>query len=170
MRSKHSWDFVCVCVWSSVYVYAVVFHWYLIRMSVRSGVLWPLDGLSHLTVPNPLLLQCRTPYDTICSNIHGLDLLMMGIMMPETWRDRSLIINIGLVASCWFISLHPLIFHVSNCLTFFFRIFLRVYTWLPNTLRTDRHSHFYVHHVLSPHKTTSELSGTVCYVTWRLVR
>jgi len=32
---------------------------------------------------------------------------MMGIMMPETCLDRSLIINIGLVASCWFISLHP---------------------------------------------------------------
>ena len=23
MRSKHSWDFVCICVWSCVYVYAV---------------------------------------------------------------------------------------------------------------------------------------------------
>jgi len=32
---------------------------------------------------------------------------MMGIMMPETCRDRSLIINIGFVASCWFISLQP---------------------------------------------------------------
>ena len=32
---KHSWDFVCVCVC----VYGVVFNWYLIRMSVRSGVL-----------------------------------------------------------------------------------------------------------------------------------
>jgi hypothetical protein len=28
-------------------------------------------------------------------------------MIPETCWDRSLIINIGLVASCWFISLHP---------------------------------------------------------------
>ena len=27
-------------------------------------------------------------------------------MIPETCWDRSLIINIGLVASCWFISLH----------------------------------------------------------------
>ena len=33
---------------------------------------------------------------------------MMGVMLPETCWDRSLIINIGLVASCWFISLHPL--------------------------------------------------------------
>ena len=47
--------------------------------------------------------QCSTPY----AIIHGLVLLMMGIMMPETCWNRSLIINIGLVASCWFISLHP---------------------------------------------------------------
>jgi len=47
--------------------------------------------------------QCRTPYAVI----HGLVLMMMGIMMPETCWDRSLIINIELVASCWFISLHP---------------------------------------------------------------
>jgi len=33
---------------------------------------------------------------------HGLILLMMGIMMPETYWDRSLIINIELFASCWF--------------------------------------------------------------------
>jgi len=46
--------------------------------------------------------QCRTPYAVI----HGLVLLMMGVMMPETCWDRSLIINIGLVAYCWFISLH----------------------------------------------------------------
>ena len=47
--------------------------------------------------------HCRTPYAVV----HGLILLMMGIMMPETFWDRSLIINIGLVASCWFLSLHP---------------------------------------------------------------
>jgi len=47
--------------------------------------------------------QCRTPYAVI----HILVLLMMGIMMPETCCDRSLIINIGLVVSCWFIPLHP---------------------------------------------------------------
>ena len=33
---------------------------------------------------------------------HGLILLMMGIMVTETCWDRSLIINIELVASCWF--------------------------------------------------------------------
>ena len=33
---------------------------------------------------------------------HGLILLMMGIMMPEHVEIESLIINIELVASCWF--------------------------------------------------------------------
>jgi len=47
--------------------------------------------------------QCRTPYAVV----HSLALLMMGIMMPETCWDISVIINIGLVASCWFLSLHP---------------------------------------------------------------
>ena len=46
--------------------------------------------------------QCRTPY----AAVHTIVLLMMGIMMPETCWD-NLIINIGLVASCWFLSLHP---------------------------------------------------------------
>jgi len=54
--------------------------------------------------------QCRTPYAVI----HGLVLLMMGIMMPKTCWDRSLIINIWLVASCWFLSLHPITKNVSN--------------------------------------------------------
>jgi hypothetical protein len=46
--------------------------------------------------------QCRIPHAVI----QGLVLLMMGIAMPETCWDRSLTMNIGLVASCWFISLH----------------------------------------------------------------
>ena len=50
--------------------------------------------------------QCRKPYAVI----HGLVLLMIGIMMPETCWDRGLVINIGLVASGWFISLHRM-FH-----------------------------------------------------------
>ena len=41
--------------------------------------------------------QCRTPHAVG----HGLLVLMMGIMMSETYWDRSLIINIELVASCW---------------------------------------------------------------------
>ena len=48
--------------------------------------------------------QCRTPY----AAVHTLVLLMIGIMMPETCWDKSLIINIRLVASCWFLSLHPM--------------------------------------------------------------
>ena len=47
--------------------------------------------------------QARTPYVAV----HNLVLLMMGIIMPETCWNKSLIINIGLVASCWFLSLHP---------------------------------------------------------------
>ena len=54
--------------------------------------------------------QCRTPY----AAVHTLFLLMMGIMMPETCWDKSLIINIGLVASCWFLSLHPTEEHQLN--------------------------------------------------------
>ena len=55
----------------------------------------------HILRFSPLLLQCRTPYAVI----HGLVLLLMGIMMPETCWDRSFIINIGLVATRWFIVL-----------------------------------------------------------------
>ena len=47
--------------------------------------------------------QCRTPY----AAVHTLVLLMMAIMMPETCWDKSLLINIRLVGSCWFLSLHP---------------------------------------------------------------
>jgi hypothetical protein len=48
-------------------------------------------------------IQCRTPY----AAVHTLVLLMMSIMMPETCWDKSLIINIRLVTSCWFLSLRP---------------------------------------------------------------
>ena len=48
--------------------------------------------------------QCRTPY----AAVHTFVLLMMGVMMHETCCDKSLIINIRLVASCWSLSLHPL--------------------------------------------------------------
>ena len=56
--------------------------------------------------------QCRTPYAVK----HDLVLLMMGIIMSETCWDRSLIINIGLVASCWFISLHIKAVHAPHSL------------------------------------------------------
>ena len=59
--------------------------------------------LSHLTVFS-LFVQCRTPYAVV----HSLVLLKKGLMMPETCWGGSLIINIRLVASCWFLSFHPL--------------------------------------------------------------
>ena len=61
-------------------------------------------------VPAPLNhshhYQCWTPY----AAVHTLVLLMMRIMMPETCSDKRLIISIRLVASCWFLSLHPLLY------------------------------------------------------------
>ena len=47
--------------------------------------------------------QYRTPFAVI----HSLVLLKMGIMMPGTCWDRSLIINTRIVSSCWFLFLHP---------------------------------------------------------------
>ena len=66
--------------------------------------------LSHLTVFIPLLLQCRTPYAVI----HSLVLLKMGIMLSETCWDISLIIRVNtrLVASCWFLFLHPIYIYI----------------------------------------------------------
>ena len=55
--------------------------------------------LSHLTVFFP---SCYSAEHHMRQAVHTLVLLMMGIMMPETCWDRSLIINIKLVASCWF--------------------------------------------------------------------
>ena len=45
--------------------------------------------------------QCRTSF----AAVHTLVLLMMGIMMPKTCWDKSLIINIRLVAHGWSLSL-----------------------------------------------------------------
>ena len=39
--------------------------------------------------------------------VRTVKVTVMGIMMPETCWDKSLIINIRLVASCWFLSLQP---------------------------------------------------------------
>ena len=50
----------------------------------------------------PQYVSGITPY----AAVHTLVLLMMGIMMSETCWDKSLIINIRLVASSWFLSLH----------------------------------------------------------------
>ena len=58
---------------------------------------------AHSLRPSSIQPQPSQPY----AAVHTLVLLMMGIVMPETCWDTSLIINIGLVASCWFLSLHP---------------------------------------------------------------
>jgi len=53
------------------------------------------------------LWLCGAGTRVVCT-VWKLSLVMkMGIMMPETCWDRSLTINIKLVTSCWFLSLHP---------------------------------------------------------------
>jgi len=68
--------------------------------------------------------QCRTPHAVV----HSLVLLMMGILVPETCWDRSLIINMELVASCWFFSLFTVVWfsvfviivYISDCFVSWF--------------------------------------------------
>jgi len=67
---------------------------------------WPSHSAHRLRPSSTQPQPAQPVQNTICSST-GLVLLMMGIMMPETCWDWSLIINIGLVASCWFLSLHP---------------------------------------------------------------
>jgi len=75
-----------------------VLHW-LCGAGTRARVPAPHNHSQHN--------QCRKLYAVIDS----LVLLMMGVMVPETCWDRSLIINIRLVASCWFFSLFTLVSH-----------------------------------------------------------
>jgi len=102
------------CIWFSALVVLAVVMWswdascvHCVKVTVRFKSNSNLHTVH--TAYDPALHnhsqhnQCRKPYTVI----HGLVLLMMGIMMPETCWDRSLIINIGFVTSCWFISLHP---------------------------------------------------------------
>ena len=63
-----------------------------------SGIIMPIISNKQLHKTTANHNQCKTPH----AAVHGLVLLMMGIMMPETCWDRSLIKHIGLVASCWF--------------------------------------------------------------------
>ena len=57
---------------------------------------------------------------TVTFTVHTLVLLMMGIMMTKTCWDKSLIINIRLVASCLFLSLRPMfMMHGHNNLKLF---------------------------------------------------
>jgi hypothetical protein len=45
-------------------------------------------------------------WDASCGHCSRLIVLPMGTMMPETCRDKRLIINIRLVATFWFLSLY----------------------------------------------------------------
>ena len=83
----------CGCVELGRKLYAL---WRLLFVTVHTARFPAPHNHSHHK-------QCRTPH----AAVHTLVLLMMGIMMPETCWDKILIINIGLVASCWFLSLHP---------------------------------------------------------------
>ena len=53
------------------------------------------------------LWLCVAGTRAVCT-VHTLVLMMMGIIMPEH-VEISLIINIRLVTSCWFLSLHPIL-------------------------------------------------------------
>ena len=93
------------CIWCSA---LVVWSWdvscvHCVKVTVRLSSNLRTVHTAYDTAPHnhSHYNQCRTPHAVI----HGLALLMMGIMMPETCWDKILIINIGLVASC-FISLH----------------------------------------------------------------
>jgi len=55
----------------------------------------------------PIIRRTRVCTAAYGAAVHTLVLLMMGITMPETCSDKSLIINIRLVAPYWFLSLHP---------------------------------------------------------------
>ena len=88
------------CIWCSVLVV-----WSCVVSSVHCvhTVCTLLTTQLHTTTANlSQHNQYRTPYAVV----HGLVLLMMGITMPETCWDRSLIIHIWLVASRWFLSSH----------------------------------------------------------------
>ena len=80
--------------------------------------------------PQPSHNQCRTPY----AAVHTLVLLMMDIMMPETCWDKSWIINITLVASCWSLSLslHRTVQSLTRSATFeqtVCLVYLLSFTW-----------------------------------------
>ena len=98
---------MCYCIWCSALVVLAVVVWSWVVSCVHCvksnsnfhTVHTAYDPATHNHTQHN---QCRTPY----AATHGIVLLMMGIMMPETCCDRSLIINIGLFACCWFLCLH----------------------------------------------------------------
>ena len=88
-RVGYGWLWLCGAVsWAVCAVWNSNFH----------TVLTAHDAVSHnQSQPQPTHPD-RTPHAVV----HGIILLMIGIMMPESCWDRSLIINIELVASCSF--------------------------------------------------------------------
>jgi len=75
---------VYYCIWCSALVVLAVVVWswviscvHCVKVTVRLTVHTAYDPAPHYHSQHN---QCRTPYAVI----HGLILLMMGIMMPET--------------------------------------------------------------------------------------
>ena len=98
----------CTTVYGVLVVLAVVvWNWvvsfvHCVKVTVRTVTITQCTELTT-QLYTTTASTTTTPYIVV----HGLVLLKMGILMPETCWDRSLIISIGLVASCWFFSLHP---------------------------------------------------------------
>jgi len=117
---------VYYCIWCSALVMQAMVVWSWVVSCVHCVKVTVHTAYDPAPHNHSQHYQCRTPYAVM----HGFVLLMMGIMMPETCLDRSLIINIGLVASCWFISLHPT-FHDARpqepktCFNIVIRLFVR---------------------------------------------
>ena len=98
------------CIWCSALVVMAVVMWswatscvHCVKVTVRTVPFTVHTARIPAPHNHSHHNQCRTPY----AAVHTLVLLMIGIMMPETCRDKSLIINIRLVASRWFLCLHP---------------------------------------------------------------
>ena len=90
-------------IWCSVLVVMAVVVWSWDASCVHCEGYCSTQSNSYLPHNHSHHNQCRTPY----AAVRTLVLLMMGIMIPETCWDKSLVINVRLVASCWFLSLHP---------------------------------------------------------------
>ena len=78
------------------------------RKTNKMQLIWCLLSNFYLNMrPSSTQPQPAQPVqNTTCSSTRSCS--MMGIMISETCRDRSWIINITLVASCWFFSLFTL--------------------------------------------------------------
>jgi len=92
---------VYYCTWCSALVVLAVVVWSWVAVCTVWKLLFDFHRVHTANDPAPhnhsQHNQCRTLYAVI----HSLVLLVMGIMMPETCWDRSLIIKIWLVASLY---------------------------------------------------------------------